>query len=181
MTNLYFVRHAHSVYTADELNRPLSDKGFADAKSVTERLKKENIDIVISSPYRRAIQTVAGIAAFTRKEILIDSNFRERALSDGPLEDFESAVTKAWTDFHFSLQGGESSFKAQHRGVSATNKVLREHQGKNIVIGTHGNIMVLIMNYFDPTYDFAFWKKLEMPDVYKLTFSSSKFLEAKRV
>lgn len=34
-TNLYFVRHAHSTYTPDELGRPLSEKGIQDARMVT--------------------------------------------------------------------------------------------------------------------------------------------------
>jgi 2,3-bisphosphoglycerate-dependent phosphoglycerate mutase len=49
ITNLYFVRHAHSIYTPDELGRPLSERGLSDAKLVTERLRKESIDLVISS------------------------------------------------------------------------------------------------------------------------------------
>jgi 2,3-bisphosphoglycerate-dependent phosphoglycerate mutase len=47
LTNLYFVRHAHSTYTPDELKRPLSEKGQADAEKITRILKKENIDYVI--------------------------------------------------------------------------------------------------------------------------------------
>lgn len=34
-TNLYLVRHAHSVYTPDERNRPLSERGCLDAKKVS--------------------------------------------------------------------------------------------------------------------------------------------------
>lgn len=29
MTTLYFVRHAHSTYTPDEVERPLSEKGYS--------------------------------------------------------------------------------------------------------------------------------------------------------
>jgi 2,3-bisphosphoglycerate-dependent phosphoglycerate mutase len=60
ITNIYFVRHADSSYTPEELNRPLSEKGIKDAKKVTELLSHENITKVISSPYKRAIQTVEG-------------------------------------------------------------------------------------------------------------------------
>ena len=38
-TNLYFVRHAHSTYSSDELGRPLSERGLVDARKVTEILK----------------------------------------------------------------------------------------------------------------------------------------------
>ncbi len=38
MTQIYFVRHAHSVYTPEERERPLSEKGRNDAQSVAELL-----------------------------------------------------------------------------------------------------------------------------------------------
>ncbi|WP_342778470.1 SixA phosphatase family protein [Paenibacillus sinopodophylli] len=75
LTNLYFVRHAHSVYTPDELKRPLSEQGVKDAKKVTELLMDFPIDYVISSPYKWAVQTVEGIAAYIggQVEIVEDS------------------------------------------------------------------------------------------------------------
>lgn len=62
VTNLYLVRHAHSAYSADELNRPLSERGQADARKVSGLLIHENIHVLISSPYKRAIQTIEGLA-----------------------------------------------------------------------------------------------------------------------
>jgi 2,3-bisphosphoglycerate-dependent phosphoglycerate mutase len=181
LTNLYFVRHAHSTYTPDELGRPLSEKGFKDVEKITEILQKENIDIVISSPYKRAIQTVEGVAKFIGKEIVIQNGFQERKLSEKPVEDFYLAVTKVWEDYNFFWEGGESNISAQERGVKVTLQVLERYEGKNIIIGTHGNIMVLIMNYFDEKFGFDFWKELNMPDIYKLTFDKSKLKEVNRI
>jgi 2,3-bisphosphoglycerate-dependent phosphoglycerate mutase len=181
LTNLYFVRHAHSTYTPDELKRPLSERGQADAEKITQILKKENIDYVISSPYIRAVQTVEGITDFTGKEVIIESGFKERMLSEVPVENFDLAITKVWEEPTFSLEGGESNIIAQKRCVEATLKVLERYEGKNIVVGTHGNIMVLIMNYFDKKYGFSFWKELNMPDIYKLTFDGTTLKEVKRI
>lgn len=47
LTNLYFVRHAHSIYTPDELERPLSEQDLVDAARISQILEKENIDCVI--------------------------------------------------------------------------------------------------------------------------------------
>lgn len=181
MTNLFFVRHAHSTYTTDELGRPLSERGFNDADKVTELLKSEEINIVISSPYMRAIQTVEGIANYFDKGIEIVDDYKERTLTTVPAEDFLFAITKVWEDYNFSWEGGESNLVAQKRGVNITHQILDKYKGKNIVIGTHGNIMVLIMNYFDKKYDFTFWKCLAMPDIYKLTFDGNNLVSVKRV
>jgi len=180
-TNLYFVRHAHSTYTPDELGRPLSVKGIADAERVRQVITSEDIDIIISSPYKRAIQTVESFANSIDKEVLLEEDFKERTLSLEPFEDFNLAITRVWENPNFSFPGGESNTIAQKRGVKAVENILQNYEGKNIVIGTHGNIMVLIMNYYDKRYDFSFWKTLDMPDIYKLTFEKNNLIAVNRV
>lgn len=181
ITNLYFVRHAHSNYSADELGRPLTKQGLNDAKGITDILIRENIDVVVSSPYKRAVQTVDGVAKHLEKEIEMIDAFKERKLSEHPISNFQEAMLHVWSDFDFSLPTGESNHHAQNRGVQATKELLGKYAGQNIVIGTHGNIMVLIMNYFDPIYDYTFWEQLEMPDIYQLTFYEQQMTAVKRV
>ncbi|PGV68131.1 histidine phosphatase family protein [Bacillus cereus] len=181
MTTVYFVRHAHSTYTKEERERPLSEKGHCDAENVTRLLKDKHIDAVISSPYKRAIQTVQGIANTCNLSIQLEEDLRERLLSKEPVTDFNDAIQKVWEDWTFAYEGGESSNIAQRRAVICMQNILGKYKGKNIVIGTHGNIMVLLMNYFDPKYDFQFWKTLHMPDVYKLTFDNNRFISAERI
>ncbi|WP_202709212.1 histidine phosphatase family protein [Sporosalibacterium faouarense] len=181
MTNIYLVRHAHSVYTQDELNRPLSEIGKKDAQRVTEILSRKNIDYILSSPYKRSIETVEGLASYLDKEITIVDDFRERKLAERSVNDFEKVITKVWEDYSFSWDGGESNYIAQRRGINALRKVLEQYNEKNIVIGTHGNIMVLIMNYFDKSFDFLFWKDLEMPDIYKLTFENERLVNTVQI
>ena len=62
MTTLYFVRHAHSTYSPDERKRSLSDAGQADAIRLLETFKGIPIDRFYSSPYQRAIETIAPLA-----------------------------------------------------------------------------------------------------------------------
>ncbi|PFR13133.1 histidine phosphatase family protein [Bacillus anthracis] len=181
MTTIYFVRHAHSTYTKEERERPLSEKGHLDAENVTRLLKDKHIDVVLSSPYKRAIQTVQGIANTYHVSIEIEEDLRERLLSSEPVADFNDAIENVWEDWSFAYEGGESNDVAQRRAVTCMQSILKKYKGKNIVIGTHGNIMVLLMNYFDSKYDFQFWKTLHMPDVYKLTFDNYCFISAERI
>ncbi|MES5947361.1 histidine phosphatase family protein [Bacillus cereus group sp. MG6] len=181
MTTIYFVRHAHSTYTKEERERPLSEKGHCDAENVTRLLKDGHIDVVISSPYKRAIQTVQGIANTYNVSVQIEEDLRERLLSSEPVEDFNDAIENVWEDWTFAYEGGESNDVAQKRAILCMQNILEKYKGKNIVIGTHGNIMVLLMNYFDSKYDFQFWKTIQMPDVYKLTFDNNRFISAERI
>lgn len=62
-TIIYMVRHAESPYDeGDERTRGLTAKGKVDAEKVTKLLLDEGIHLVISSPYSRAVQSVAGLA-----------------------------------------------------------------------------------------------------------------------
>lgn len=180
-TNIYFARHAHSIYTPDELNRPLSERGFKDAERVTKLLSQENITHVISSPYKRALQTVENIAKLSELNILIDEGFRERKLADSSIDNFDEAVLKAWENLNFSLPGGESGYCAQNRAILSLKNTIEKYCGGNIVIGTHGNIMVLIMNHYDKKYDYDFWSNLSMPDIYKLNFENENLVEVKKI
>lgn len=181
VTTLYFVRHAHSTYSADELNRPLSENGRADAMRVTELLHHEKINILISSPYKRAIQTIEGLEKPLNTQIIIEDDFKERVLSAEPVTDFGQAMAKVWEDDSFAWPGGESNRVAQKRGVQALYRVLQQYKGNSLAIGTHGNMMVLIMNALDKRYDYTFWKQLEMPDIYKLSFHENQLTGVERI
>gem|GEM_PF-6785855 len=64
ITEIYLVRHAHSEYSSgNEETRGLSERGRNDALTVTKLLSQENVQVVCSSPYARAIQTVERIAS----------------------------------------------------------------------------------------------------------------------
>lgn len=140
LTHLYFVRHAHSTYNPNELGRPLSDRGSRDAENMKHLFKNKRVNLVISSPYQRALETVDGIAKYFNKEIEIIDGYKERRLSEIPVVDFDEAITSVWKDWNFSWAGGESNNVAQKRGILATLDILEKHSGKNVVIGTHGNI-----------------------------------------
>src|SRR5699024_1179275 len=148
---------------------------------VTELLENEDIDLIYSSPYKRAVQTVEGIARCIDKEIVLVDDFRERLLAGEPVDNFTEAISKVWENDNFSWSGGESNKAAQKRGVHATLSILENNAHKNVVVGTHGNIMVLIMNYFDKQYGYEFWKGLEMPDIYKLSFNGRNLVIVRQV
>ena len=59
MTTVYFMRHAEADNTnPDGRNRPLTEKGLTDCELVTDFLSDKKIGAVISSPYKRAIDTI---------------------------------------------------------------------------------------------------------------------------
>lgn len=167
MITFYLIRHAHADWTPDE-NRPLSVSGEREAVRVADVLSQYPIDAVYSSPYRRAIQTVEPLAARLDMAVQITPELRERKLGHSISGDFYNAVQSTWRDPTFSYSGGESNAAAQQRGVSLINQLNQYYPGADIVLSTHGNLMALVMQNFDPEIDFSFWQSLTMPDVYQL-------------
>ncbi|WP_134684472.1 histidine phosphatase family protein [Brevibacillus migulae] len=183
-TWIYLIRHAESPFVlGEEEARGLSEKGRKDAKRVSEILLREGIDVVISSNYQRAIQTVQDLAESLGVAIRIQPDFRERTLAAQRItfDDFEEALRATFADPDFAHPGGESNREAAQRGVAALLRVLEEYPGKRIAIGIHGSLMTVIMGAFDPRYDFHFWKTTTMPDIYKLIFEEKQLLSVERL
>jgi len=180
LTSLYFVRHAHADWTPDE-NRPLSAQGAKDAVRVADLLQEYPIRAIYTSPYRRAKQTVEPLAKRLDLPLSIEPDLRERSLGSGPFEDFFQAVATVWQDPSFAHPGGESNAAARQRGVSTIQRLKRQHQGDHIVISTHGNLMALMLQHYQPALDFEFWQAITMPDVYVLSFNSSDQIVLERV
>jgi len=180
-TTIYLVRHAHSTYSTDEQARPLSEQGRQDAEQLTTLFDGIKLDYIYASPYRRAIETVQPLAEQSGLIIQETAAVQERLLAPGELPDFQQAVRYVWEHPDENPYGGESNVTAQRRIVPEIKQLLEKHKDQTIVIGTHGNIMVLLMQHFDPAYGYAFWKTLKMPAVYRMIFKDGIFLHIEEI
>ena len=169
VTAVYLVRHAHAVWTPDP-NRPLSAQGERDAQRLAHLLFAPTLapDAVYASTERRAQQTVAPLAARLGLPLQVSPALDERRLAGHPVEDFDAAVRATWADFRFAHLGGETNAAAQARGLALVRGLCDSHPGARIVLGTHGNLLALIVQGLLPAYGYAFWQSLTMPDVYRL-------------
>lgn len=176
----YLVRHAHADWSPDD-DRPLSARGHRDALRVADTMDSFPIHRVISSPYRRAVQTVEPLA--NRKHLKIEKRgaFRERELGSYSTATFDEAVRLTWEDPNFAHPGGETHRGAQIRGVGGIQKLLDERVEGPLVIGTHGNLLALILNHYNPSLGYAFWQALTMPDIYYLEVAESGEVRIERI
>lgn len=107
MTHVYFVRHAEPNYeNHDDLTRELSEKGMVDRNLVTNYLADKEINIVLSSPYKRAVDTIKEFANTYGYEIETIDNFRERKVDNCWIDDFYSFTKRQWEDFDYKLSDG---------------------------------------------------------------------------
>lgn len=185
-TYIYMVRHGESPkLEGDERTRGLTEKGTLDAHKVTEILKTEGIDTFISSPYKRAMLTIEKLANSHEKEIVVYENLKEcRFLSEDKIisdKEVYPLVKKMFSNPDFTLTGGESYVDCQRRVVKILKEILIDFQGHKIVVGTHGLVMTLMMNYFDNQYGLKFLMNTSKPDVYKLEFKDEQLINVERL
>lgn len=179
MTCIYFVRHAQPDRNVhDDKLRPLTDEGLRDSQAVTWVLKNKNIHYLISSPYKRSIDTIGNLAETLGMEIHTDDDFRERNAGKWHGDKFFDFIQKQWADFNYRIEDGENLSEVQSRNIGALKRVLTEHDGENVVIATHGTALSVILNYYYPQYDFECFKKIVdfMPFVIRLDFDGLKLL-----
>ena len=184
MTTVYFVRHAEPNYdNHDEELRELSNKGLKDRKLVTDYLTDKSIDVVLSSPYKRSVDTVIEFASrynFTIEKI---DDFRERKVDNVWIEDFTGFCKRQWADFNYKYTDGETLAEVQSRNISALKRVLEQYENKNIVVGSHGTALSTIINYYDPAYGYEDFEKIRclMPWIMKFTFEGKKLISMESV
>jgi len=190
MTTIYFIRHAtpdrSGVGGQSDATFPLSEKGLADVPLVTKFLQDKNIDIVLSSPFKRSYDTVADFAEKAGFEIEVIDDFRERSIDSWlKLGDFIAFTKKQWDDFSYKLPGGkcECLGDVQTRNIAALDDVLKRHEGKNIAVGTHGTALSTIINHYDPTYGYDDFMAMAwiMPWVAKFTFDRTNCIGIEKI
>lgn len=183
MTNVYFVRHAEPNYdNHDDMTRELSAKGLKDRTLVTEFLLDKQIDAVLSSPFKRAIDTVREFAEQQGMEIEIIADFRERRIDNCWIEDFKGFCKKQWEDFSYKLSDGECLREVQTRNIAALKDLLKRYAGKNVVVGSHGTALSTLINYYDHSFGYAQFEKIRglMPWIVQFCFEGEDCVDIRK-
>ena len=177
MTSLFFVRHAQPDYTSGtDRTYPLSDEGIIDRMEAYNILCGLNLDVAVSSPYKRAIMTIQPLVTAKNLELICDDRLREREKGEDGNSTFEM-FKRRWLDFNFCEKGGENLLQTQIRNIDAINDILKKKKNKNVLIGTHGTAFSTIINYYDKSFGFNEFMRIidYMPWVVRMDFEGSNY------
>ncbi|HEY7464442.1 MAG TPA: histidine phosphatase family protein [Candidatus Limnocylindria bacterium] len=173
--DVLLVRHAVPVdvgsagYEDRDDERPLTDAGRQAAEELAEELEPYVITSVYSSPYVRAVETVTPTARRRDLEVHILTDLRERRLTLAPTPDWPDHLRRAWADPDYALEGAESGREAQRRAIALLDLLRARHaDGGRILLGSHGNLISLILQVFEPGVDHDFHLAMPMPAIYHL-------------
>lgn len=177
-TELIMVRHAKVEYTPDDKERALSKEGIEQRDNVLKILKSKEIDVIYSSPFIRAIDTIKPYAEFRNLKIKIVDDLRERKVSDHFIDDFETFAIKQWENYDYKLEYGESLREVKERAIKAIEEIVRDNKDKRIVVGTHGTFLGVLLNHYEKKCDYKFWKKLQMPAIISIILDNQGVVDS---
>lgn len=171
LKKIFVVRHCKAEGQPPE--SPRTEEGFKQAKELAAFFNNIKVDRIISSPYKRAIQTVQPLAEQLNVEIEMNGQLEERVLSTEPLSDWLEKLRETFDNPSLKLEGGESSEDAASRIVGVVESALKSEFESTVVV-THGNLMALLLNHYDKQFGFDEWTNISNPDIYLLESEKNK-------
>ncbi len=152
-TRLYLVRHAQSLSNTGEADistdPPLTAVGWEQARRLAQRLARQGIDLIYSSPQRRALQTAQAIAEATGLSVMVEDGLREVGMGTRGLdvrrlgvEEAREVTRRIAATMRWDAFPGSEGSRAVRRRVRATiDAIARRHPGRRIVIVTHFGVI----------------------------------------
>ena len=156
MTTIYLIRHSKPLKVNNTFNNDslqiqnekssLSIEGEQIAQEKLNKNEFDNIDILFSSNYVRAIQTAKDLSTKDDLEINVISNLGERKFGINSWNELpESFERKQFLDENYKIGNGESQKEVSNRMYSTIMKILRENKNKRIAIVSHATAISYLL------------------------------------
>jgi len=135
----------------------LNSVGIEQAKKVGEMLKDKKIDIVFSSPLKRAYRTAELIVENRNIPIIKDNRIIERSF--GILEGSTKNEIRGWKesawrfDKNVNVQGVEEFSDVWLRIKEFLDSLKKDYEDKTVLVVSHGAVSILLKYYFEPDSD----------------------------
>ena len=186
--DFYLFRHGETEYNRQRrwqgqgIDVYLNDNGVAQAQALAEKLRDKNIEIIYSSPLKRAFQTAQIVADLHNIPIKIIDDLTEGGVGEceGALrEDVEKKYPEIWNIWYgdndimdIRWPGGESKLDVQQRMVRAFDFMLTTKE-KIIGVASHG----AAMRYFLLKFGYG-PHKMENASLFHLIYEDGKWILA---
>jgi 2,3-bisphosphoglycerate-dependent phosphoglycerate mutase len=176
-SRLVLVRHCAAESQAPEAT--LTPEGALAAQALADVLLQFEPSAVYSSPYVRAIATVAPFVQRTQHPVQIDPRLCERRLSADPRADWLELLQRSHADIDHRAPGGESLREVRARALAALADIARRYSCAVVV--SHGQWLASVLSQIDPSFGYAEWRALRNPDVFVVHFRDDLPLRFERV
>ncbi len=160
MTTFFLIRHAHCDGVGEVLwgrrrDVHLNERGKRESRALAQRVVRNRLDAIYSSPLERALETAAVIAEHT-DGIPVNTNEQLNELDYG---EWTGATIESlrndpvWQRFNTirsrtPIPGGESIFEAQARIVAELKRLSLKHGNEQVAIVSHADMIKVALAYF---------------------------------
>ena len=148
--NLYVVRHGETIWNKERKVQgvsdiPLSENGIKEAEELKELIKSLNIDVVISSPLKRARDT-ARILVDSKLPINTDDRIKERdwGMNEGALIDSVDRWDCWDVILNTKVQNIECIQDFMYRVSDFIEDIKERYKDKNVLVVTHSAVSRVI-------------------------------------
>lgn len=154
MTTIYLMRHSIALKNINNDNNneslqlqnekmPLSIEGEELASNISKKKELQNIDVVISSNYVRAIATAKYISNANKVNLIVNSSFGERKFGINSWDELPSDFgLRQNSDENYKLGDGESQKEVRERVYKALMDLIDKYKDKRIVIVCHASAIL---------------------------------------
>lgn len=161
-TTIYLTRHGQTEWNIERRlqgrgDSPLTEQGIERAKELRDRVKDIDIDVIFSSPIKRALDTANIIKGEKNVEVITDDRLMEMCFGDyeGRKTDEVMNENPMWNidlimhgDVKLCAPNGENLKSVRARVSEAMDSIIEENRGKNILVVAHGITLKALMYYF---------------------------------
>lgn len=166
--SIVLVRHAVPVIPSpdgpDDMHRPLVAQGFEQAEELAAELVSLAPTRFVSSPYPRAVQTIAPAARLCGLPIETDPRLREWDSGFTPSPDYARHHAESWARPEWARPGGESLAELTERALAA----LAEYRDGVTIVGSHGTFICRVLAGLGLPVGREFAQAMPMPAIYRL-------------
>jgi len=158
-TRLLLVRHGATPLTAEDRfsgagGVDLSDEGRRQVARLAERLAREPLAAVYTSPLARTMETATllahphGLPLLQREGLREISHGRWEGLSRAEVEARFNEEYEAWESdpFTFAPEGGESGVAVLARALPVVREIVVAHEGQRVLVVSHKATLRLLLS-----------------------------------
>lgn len=174
--HVYLVRHGESEENASHVHRgleaELTDKGREQAEIVAGRIERLDVDVLLSSPFTRALDTARAIGEHLRREPeqsellgewLPPSETVGLHRDQPEMQGIFAKILGALEDPHFR-HSDEETFVELTARAEAVLRMLAERPEERLCVVTHGGFLRVLMGVIVFGHDFTKKQFFDMRD-----------------
>ena len=208
MTKIYLLRHSQPFrkllgeYNSSDVEQVRNEKNVLSvygeklAREISERKELQNIDVIYSSHYVRAMCTAKYIAENNNIKLNVDERLGERKFGVNDISELPSNFfEEQFRNWDYKLEKGESANEVSKRMNEVLLEIINNNKDKTIAIVSHGTAISamlktwcnVLLNEETKLIELYFNDKLvfdgnwNCPELFKLEFDDNNLISISNI